>query len=134
MRLASTPLLFSFALAGSALGGTEPNTAAPTTGSETVKPDNTKKNERDRQGATVTPIDQGENKEDLAITKNIRRKVMKGHLSMDAKNVKIITVGGVVTLRGPVKSESEKSTIASDAQSVAGVKQVDNQIEVITKN
>ena len=51
-------------------------------------------------------------------------------LSMTAKNVKIITRGGVVTLRGPVKSDKEKTEIAQLAQRIEGVKQVDNQLEI----
>ena len=120
MKLFFVPLALSLAFGGVA-------SAAD------VAPDNTKKNQRDVEHNTVTPGDQGENKEDLAITKEIRRKVMKGKLSMNAKNVKIISVDGVVTLRGPVKSEAEKTTIAGYAQSVAGVKQVDNQLEVTAK-
>src|SRR5262249_23587650 len=92
--------------------------------------DNTKKNERDRE-PTVTPFDQGNNTVDLGITQKIRQGVvMDETLSASAKNVKIITVDGVVTLRGPVKSEVEKNHIASMAIQVAGVKRVDNQLEV----
>ncbi len=115
------PLFFSVTLAASAQAADAP------------APDNTKQNTRDRDGTNVTPGDQGENKSDIAITKAIRQKVMKQRLSMNGKNVKIISVDGVVTLRGPVDSDKEKSTIAADAQSVAGVKQVDNQLEVAAK-
>jgi osmotically-inducible protein OsmY len=52
---------------------------------------------------------------------------------MTAKNVKIITNEGVVTLRGPVKTSEEKAQIAAIAQRVAGVKRVDNQLELATK-
>jgi osmotically-inducible protein OsmY len=51
-------------------------------------------------------------------------------LSTSAHNVKIITVDGVVTLRGPVKSERERNAIAAKAKSVAGVKQVQNKLEI----
>ena len=51
-------------------------------------------------------------------------------LSMTAKNVKIITENGMVTLRGPVKSQAEKSKIAQLAKSAAGQMKVDNQLEV----
>jgi len=51
-------------------------------------------------------------------------------ISINGKNVKIITVDGTVTLRGPVKSEQEKTNIAAKAQQIAGVKQVDNQLEI----
>ena len=49
---------------------------------------------------------------------------------MMARNVKIITVDGNVTLRGPVETQSEKTTIARLATAVAGTHNVDNQIDV----
>jgi hyperosmotically inducible periplasmic protein len=93
--------------------------------------DNTAKNERDREEPTKTPGDQEEDKGDLAITAAIRQAVMgEDSLSVNAKNVKIITADGVVTLRGPVESEGEKTTIAKLAQATDGVERVDNQIEI----
>lgn len=93
--------------------------------------DNTEKNERDRDTSTLTPGDQGESETDRTITQKIRQGVVgTDALSMTAKNIKIITNNGVVTLRGPVKSEKEKTDIALMAQKVAGVTQVDNQLEV----
>jgi len=93
--------------------------------------DNTARNERDRN-ATLTPGDQAENEQDRTITQNIRKAVMDDeNLSTNAKNVKIITVNGMVTLRGPVNSDNEKIAIDQKAKAVAGVKSVDNQIEVI---
>lgn len=90
---------------------------------------NTKINDRDRHDA-LTPTDQGGGK-DTEITAAIRRAVVgDGSLSFTAKNVKIITVGGKVTLRGPVKSDEEKKTIEAKAKSTAGVSEVDNQLEV----
>ena len=49
---------------------------------------------------------------------------------MNAHNVKIITSGGVVTLRGPVNSPQEKAAIEAKAKQVAGVTRVDNLLEV----
>ena len=49
---------------------------------------------------------------------------------MTAKNVKIITENGVVTLRGPVKSEAEKTKIAELAKAAAGQAKLENQLEV----
>jgi hyperosmotically inducible periplasmic protein len=96
-----------------------------------VAPDNTKQNERDRSSAAATPPDQRENETDLKITQHIRQAVMAdGSLSFTAKNVKIITAGGKVTLRGPVQTDAERSAIEAAARKVAGVTQVDNQIEV----
>ena len=49
---------------------------------------------------------------------------------MTAKNVKIITAGGVVTLRGPVKTAAEKAAIEKHAMAAASHAKIDNQIEV----
>jgi osmotically-inducible protein OsmY len=96
-----------------------------------VDADNTKRNARDADGGTLTPMDQGENEADRTITQAIRKEVVaQDALSTNAKNVKIITRDGVVTLRGPVKSEAEKAAIASVATKTSGVKRVDNQIEI----
>ncbi|HWB78941.1 MAG TPA: BON domain-containing protein [Nannocystaceae bacterium] len=101
------------------------------TSAENKPADNTKKNERDRDDAAKTPGDQQENKQDIEITAAIRKGVVGDEsLSMNAKNVKIITADGVVTLRGPVNSETEKTTIATLAQNTAGVQRVDNQLEI----
>lgn len=98
---------------------------------KSTQPDNTAVNERDRNSAAPTPIDQRENKTDLEITQQIRKAVMAdGSLSFTAKNVKIITAGGKVTLRGPVKTDAERSAIEAAARKVAGATSVDNQIEV----
>jgi len=101
---------------------------------EPVAADNTDKNERDRDAPTLTPGDQGESEADRTITQQVRKGIV-GHdgLSMTAENVKIITVDGVVTLRGPVKDAQERSTIATVAQGVAGVKRVDNQLEIASQ-
>ena len=93
--------------------------------------DNTGKNVRDREDRTLTPMDQSNKKEDIEVTAHIRRALMDdGSLSTNARNVKIITRDGVVTLRGPVESEHEKVAIARAAQSIAGVRRVDNQLEI----
>src|ERR1700720_460303 len=74
---------------------------------DTPAADNTKKNQRDRSGETKTSGDQSNSSQDVKITAAIRRAVVRDHsLSMTAKNVKIITSNGMVTLRGPVKSDT----------------------------
>jgi osmotically-inducible protein OsmY len=96
-----------------------------------VEPDNSGRNVRDADGATKTPGDQSESEADRTITQNVRQAVTADDsISTNGKNVKIITVDGTVTLRGPVKSEQEKTNIAAKAQQIAGVKQVDNQLEI----
>jgi osmotically-inducible protein OsmY len=94
-------------------------------------PDNTGRNVRDRGGATLTPGDQSETEADRTLTQRIRQAVVADDaLSMTAKNVKIITVNGVVTLRGPVKTVEEKRTIEAAAQQLAGADKVDSQLEL----
>jgi len=51
-------------------------------------------------------------------------------LSMMAKNVKIVTENGVVTLRGPVKSDAEKTKIEELAKQAAQAATIHNQLEV----
>jgi hyperosmotically inducible protein len=98
---------------------------------DTPAADNTSKNQRDRSGETRTSGDQSNSSEDVKITATIRRAIVKDHsLSATAKNVKIITADGTVTLRGPVKNEAEKTKIAELAQSAAGNAKIDNQLEV----
>ena len=93
--------------------------------------DNSSRNERDRSGETQTSGDQSNNSADLKTTAAIRRAIMHdGSLSMMAKNVKIVTEGGVVTLRGPVRSPEEKAKIAELAKTHAGNAKVEDQLEV----
>jgi len=93
-------------------------------------PDDTAVNQRDRGNSTLTPMDQGTSEADRKTTQQIRQAVVDDKtLSFTAKNVKIITKDGKVTLRGPVKNSAEKATIDSIARKVAGA-QVDDQLEV----
>jgi hyperosmotically inducible periplasmic protein len=105
--------------------------AAPLAWAENYPADNTGKNVRDRSGDTLTSGDQSEDKTDLNITQQIRKAIVgDDSLSTNAHNVKIITTGGVVTLRGPVNNDAEKAKVVATAQKIAGVKHVDNQLEV----
>jgi len=98
--------------------------------SEPVDRTNTGVNVRDRDNTAKTPLDQNENKADIAITADIRKQVVATEMSVNAQNVKIITQDGKVTLRGPVKTATEKTRIEEIARAVAGEKNVDNQLEV----
>ena len=96
-----------------------------------VAPDNSGRNVRDRNDATKTAGDQSESEADRTISQNIRQAIVADDsVSTNGKNVKIITVDGMVTLRGPVKTEQEKTNIGAKAQQIAGVKRVDNQLEI----
>jgi len=95
-----------------------------------VDRDNTAVNERDRESAAKTPIDQNENQADIDVTANIRKRVVDTKMSVNAQNVKIITQNGQVTLRGPVKTADEKKQIEDIAHDVAGADKVVSQLEV----
>jgi len=96
-----------------------------------IAPDNSAVNARDRDAGAMTADQQSNSKSDLDLTRKIRRAIVEDDtLSMLAHNVKIITVNGSVTLRGPVHTQAEKDAIANKAQAIAGADKVDDQIEV----
>jgi hyperosmotically inducible protein len=94
-------------------------------------PDNTRVNERDRESSALTPLDQGTSDRDVELTAQIR-KAMSGDstLSFTAKNTKIITRDGLVTLRGTVVNAREKETIEKTAISIAGKDKVVDELEI----
>jgi hypothetical protein len=67
---------------------------------------------------------------DAEITDQIRDKLADhDDLSVKAKNVKISTANGKVTLRGPVETTEEKTKVESCAREVAG-SDVDNRLQI----
>ena len=95
--------------------------------------DNTRLNVRDRDSRTLTPLDQGNSQADVDTTAQIRKEIMADPgMTTNAKNVKIITLNGHVTLRGPVNTADEKVRIAEIADRIASAGNVDNQLEVST--
>lgn len=105
-------------------------TDGPKETNEPIDRTNTGVNVRDRDSTAKTPLDQNENKTDIAITADIRSRIVETKMSVNAQNVKIITQDGKVTLRGPVKTLEEKQNIERIATAVAGADKVDNQLEV----
>ena len=102
-------------------------------GQATPRADNSGMNARDKSGATQTPQKQTNSEADRKLLAAVRRAVVGDKsLSTSAHNVKIVTKEGVVTLRGPVTSEDEKSRVEKLAQQVAGVSSVENQLDVKT--
>jgi hyperosmotically inducible protein len=121
MKRLTLPFLCVSALAVSAMAQEASPAAA----------DNTVKNQRDRSGETQTSANQSNDSAATQTTAAIRRAVVADDsLSMTAKNIKIITAGDTVTLRGPVQSAEEKTKIEQLAQSAAGNAKIDNQLEV----
>jgi hyperosmotically inducible periplasmic protein len=98
---------------------------------QTTPPDNTKVNKGDQDQSRPTAGQQKENRPDRDITRQIRRSITQDKgLSTYARNIKIITQNGNVTLRGPVRSEEEKKTIESKANEVAGAGHVKSELQI----
>jgi hyperosmotically inducible protein len=94
-------------------------------------PNNSGVNVRDRAPQAMTAGQQSNAKEDLELTRRIRRAVVKDDsLSNAAHNIKIVSDGGTVILRGPVKTDREKQAIGEKASAIAGAKNVHNQLEI----
>jgi hyperosmotically inducible periplasmic protein len=106
-------IVIGLALAGSAAAQT--------------KPDNTKVNRPDQISADA----QKNGKTDLEITRDIRRSIVADKsLSTYGHNVKVITANGLVTIKGPVRSEDERKAIEAKAIEVAGRDRVTNELTV----
>jgi hyperosmotically inducible periplasmic protein len=71
----------------------------------------------------------------VQLSADIRRAILnEKNMSVNSQNVKIITNGGNVTLRGPVDSETERSRIVELAKGVAGVNSVTDEMELKGKS
>ena len=94
-------------------------------------PDNSKVNKRDRAKDAPTADQQKENATDRTLAQKIRRSLVQDKsLSTYAHNVKVIAMGGNVTLKGPVHSEEERKTVEAKAVEVAGTGHVSNEMSV----
>jgi hyperosmotically inducible periplasmic protein len=114
----------SLLLAGAVLAG-------PIQQEQQPAPDNTKTNQADASKNAKTADQQKMNPADRETTKKIRSALMDDKsLSTYAHNIKIITTDGMVTLKGPVRSEEEKSAIEVKARQIAGDSNVTNNLTV----
>ena len=122
----------TFLCSGLLLGaGVRASAQEPTSQQASPAADNTKVNERDRSQNEPTADQQKDNRSDREITQQIRQSIIRDKsLSTYAHNVKIVSQGGKVTLKGPVRSEEEKSAIEAKATDIAGAANVINQLEV----
>jgi len=110
-----------------------PASSQSTTGVTGAGADNTRLNQRDRNDASTTPMDQSNHSSALDLVTQVRRAITDDSgLSVGARNVKVIANNGVVTLRGPVASAQEKARVQQDAAGVNGVTRVDNQLDIAT--
>ena len=94
-------------------------------------PDNSKVNKRDRNAGSPNADRQKMNPTDRDLAKRVRSAIMDDKsLSTYAHNIKIVAQDGKVTLKGPVRSDDEKTAIEAKATEVAGAGNVTSQLEV----
>lgn len=106
--------------------------AAINPNSESIKPDNSAINRRDRDSKAVTASQQSSGEVDMYLVSRIRKDIMsEKELSTYAKNIKIIALDGQVTVKGPVKSREEAQIILKFARAAAGVPNVVNEMSVV---
>jgi osmotically-inducible protein OsmY len=131
-----TALAAGLLFGGCAFAGAQQQSADQdsATQSNAPQPDNTKVNQRDRNANEPTADQQKSNRSDRDITQQVRKAIMEDKsLSTYAHNVKIITQNGMVTLKGPVRSEDEKKAIEAKAAEVAGGDKVTNEMDIKPK-
>jgi osmotically-inducible protein OsmY len=67
--------------------------------------------------------------ENIEVTRQLREMIMADErLSTNAKNIKIITVGEIITLSGPVLNKKEKQKIEKMARKIDHTKKVHNNL------
>jgi osmotically-inducible protein OsmY len=100
-------------------------------------PDNSRSNSATENSTDPGSIADGQSNrpQDLQLTRTIRRSVMADKsLSLDAHNVKIVTINGHVTLNGVVRSDAEKSAVIAKAVAVAGADNVLDALKVAPRS
>lgn len=99
---------------------------------DNIKADNSAINARDKSVYELTAQDQSTTRQATDTTRSIRIELTRdSDLSVYAKNVKIIVVNDLITLKGPVKSEAERMKILRTASRLAPNYKIDNQIEIV---
>jgi osmotically-inducible protein OsmY len=98
-------------------------------------PDNTATNQPGKTGDANRADQQGHSAADRELARKIRRAIVSDKsLSTYAHNVKIVVRDGMVTLKGPVRSEEEKSAVEAKAVEIAGAGKVKNLLTVKPKS
>jgi osmotically-inducible protein OsmY len=96
-------------------------------GTAQTAPDNSNQN----KNQAPTADNQSNAQSDRMTTAKIRKAITADKtLSTYAHNVKIITLNGSVTLKGPVKSDEEKEKVAAMAANIVSPDKVTDQLTV----
>ena len=93
--------------------------------------DNTRMNKADQKNTQPTAQNQSNEKADREPAAAVRKAIVRDKsLSTNAHNVKVVAKDGTVTLRGPVRSDDEKTKVSQLTRQVEGVSNVDDQLLV----
>ena len=145
MRVRSTILLAALFSAGMCFGAqtapgrtsggaqTTPKASSNAAGTsqQTSDTDNTRINQRDRNSAEPTADSQSGSQADRDLSAAIRKSIMDDKsLSTYAHNIKVISQNGMVTLKGPVRTDAEKKAVEEKARTVAGNSKIKSEITV----
>ncbi len=128
MTFLRTPILATAAAAlccfTNNLNAYEPPSQA---GTAQTAPDNSNQN----KNQAPTADNQSNAQSDRMTTAKIRKAITADKtLSTYAHNVKIITLNGAVTLKGPVKSDEEKQKVASMAANIVSANKITDELTV----
>jgi osmotically-inducible protein OsmY len=124
----ATWLLLAVLAAGSPIAYAQSPDAGTTA---TPDADNTRMNKADRKNAQPTAQNQSGAKADRELAAAVRKAIVRDKsLSTNAHNIKVIAKDGTVTLRGPVRSDDEKTKVSELTRQVEGVSNVDDQLLV----
>ena len=119
---------------GCLLSGSVAMASAQASSTQPADPDNTKVNRGDSSMSKPTAERQNNSQSDLKNTQQIRKSIMTDKsLSTYAHNVKIVSQNGMVTLKGPVRSDDEKQKIEDAATQVVGKGNVTSDLTVKPK-
>jgi osmotically-inducible protein OsmY len=93
--------------------------------------DNTRMNKAEQKNTQPTAQNQSNEKADRELAAAVRKAIVRDKsLSTNAHNVKVVAKDGTVTLRGPVRSDDEKTKVSQLTRQVEGVSNVDDQLLV----
>ncbi|MDR3615077.1 MAG: BON domain-containing protein [Candidatus Obscuribacterales bacterium] len=121
----------NFAMLAATLSLVALNTAAL---AAAPKADNSAQNKGATEKNAVTAEKQKSPKDQVTVLAEIRKNIVDDStLSMNAKNVKILYAKGIVTLRGPVESDAEKTAIEADVKKCDAVGSIKNLLTVALK-
>lgn len=84
-----------------------------------------------RSNMKENPAGQEENESDRQITKNIQQAIAQdSSLSPDARQIKVTTQSGIVTLQGTVENNNEQDKILKIVGTQNGITRLDNRLNV----